>query len=437
MAFRRAPVSIICVFNDPEVRRRCLDRSIEKHRGEATVEYLPIDNVGGSFATAGAALNHGASLARHDYLVFVHQDVYLHSLRALEEAAGVLADDEGIGLLGAIGVASTGELVGRIRDRVILLGEPAREPTDVDSLDELLFIVPRRLFQRERLSEVSDLAWHAYAVEYGLRVRSLGLRVCAVDIPLTHNSLTVNLDRLDVAYRAVAASYPDLLPLRTPGGTIGPRPRKRPGTGILGSHRWRYRWLRESVAAHVARRVAGGGPCVLGDIRLDVDEVMASQPNSPLLVVNLSRDPAFADEIPAPLELLRGGQPVRLTSRRMPDLADAVVAASPSTSILLTNLGIADLRALAPRLPRQARLLGFRREVGFWMLLGAAAAAVPEQWRSAKSIPWGMPAPASGLVQTASHPRPSGGARESRKTPGRRHALIHTRAASRRRGAER
>jgi len=401
MACRGASVSIICVFNDPEVRRHCLDRSIEKHRDEATVEYLPVDNVDGSFATAGAALNHGASLATNEYLVFVHQDVYLHSLRALEEAAGVLADNEGIGLLGAFGVASTGELVGRIRDRVILLGEPARKPTDVDSLDELLFMIPRRLFERERLSEADELAWHAYAVEYGLRIRSLGLRVCAVDIPLSHNSLTVNLDRLDVAYRAVAATYPDLLPLRTPGGTLTPRGRARPRTGIMASHRWRYRWLRESAAVHAARRVAGGGACVLRDIRRDIDDVIASQPDSPLLVVNLSREPAFADEIPVPVELMRCGQPIRLTSRRIHDLADAVVAASPDTSILLTNLRLSDLRTLAPRLPRSPRLLGFRKEIGFWMLLGAAAAAAPEQWHSPKSIPLGMPPRAAGAVQRA------------------------------------
>jgi hypothetical protein len=76
-ASRREPVSIICVFNDPEVRQRRLDRSIEEHRDEASLEYLPIDNVDGSFATAGAALNHGASLARHEHLAFVlrHHEV--------------------------------------------------------------------------------------------------------------------------------------------------------------------------------------------------------------------------------------------------------------------------------------------------------------------------------------------------------------------------
>lgn len=148
-ASRREPVSIICVFNDPEVRQRCLDRSIEEHRDEASLEYLPIDNVDGSFATAGAALNHGASLARHEHLAFVHQDVYLHSLAALGAAAGAFADDPGIGLLGAVGVDASGGLVGRIRDRVTLLGEHVDRPTEVASLDEVLFMAPRALVLRE------------------------------------------------------------------------------------------------------------------------------------------------------------------------------------------------------------------------------------------------------------------------------------------------
>jgi Glycosyltransferase like family len=392
MASQRAPISIICVFNDPEVRRGCLDRSIDEHHAEATVEYLPIDNTRGTFPTAGAALNHGASLASHEHLVFVHQDVYLHSLRALEEAAGVLAEDERIGLVGPTGVSSSGEIVGRVRDRVVLLGEPVRGPTDVDSLDELLFVIPRRLVRREPLSEAPELAWHAYAVEYGLRVRSLGLRVCAVDIPLTHNSLTVNLDRLDLAYSAVAIAYPEALPLRTPSGTVTARAPARPGAAILAPHRWRYRWLRESLAVHAATRAVGGSPCVLSDIRWDIDEVMASQPDLPLVVVNLDREPEFADEHPGPLDLERGGQRIMFTSRPLPQLVEEIASRPPSTSMLVTNLRIADLRSIASRLPRAPRLLGFRREIGFWMLLGPAAGAVPQPWRAPKSIPVGCPA---------------------------------------------
>jgi glycosyl transferase family 2 len=390
VAPRREPVSIICVFNDPEVRRRCLDRSIEHDRDGSAVEYIPIDNVDGSFETAGAALNRGAALANHNTLVFVHQDVYLHSLRALEEAAGMLADDQSIGLLGAVGVDAAGKVVGRIRDRVVLVGEAPRQPTDVASLDEVLFMIPRRLFERESLSEISELGWHAYAVEYGLRARSLGLRICAVNIPLTHNSLTLNVERLNVAYDAVAARYPAALPLPTTCGVVTAHPRSR--ARILASHGWRYRWLRESVAAHAARRVIGRTPCVLSDIRFDIDDVIAGKTDPPLLVVSLDHRGDFTKGPPDRLELMRLGQPIVLTSGRMSDVVETVEEASPSTSILLTNLRPADLRSLARLLPSGPRVLGFRREVGYWMLLGPAVTSAPQRWRLPRSTPWAMPA---------------------------------------------
>ena len=247
MGTRRTPVSIVTVFNDPDVRRDCLDRSFEAHRAQAPdSEYLPIDNTAGAFPTAGAALNHGASQARHDHVVFVHQDVYLHSVAALEEAAGMLAADDSIGLLGAIGPTADERYLGRIRDRVFLLGEPAPEPADVDCVDEVLFIASRAALAQEPLAEDPELAWHAYAVEYGLRARARGRRVCVADIPLTHNSLTVNLDRLEVAYAALAERYPDAMPVMTPQGQVGGPPRPRDRVTVLDEHRWRFRWLIES-----------------------------------------------------------------------------------------------------------------------------------------------------------------------------------------------
>ena len=392
MASRREPVSVVCVFSDAEVRRRCLDQSIEDHRREADVEYLPIDNTDGSFPTAGAALNHGAAMARNDYIVFVHQDVYLHSLRRLEYAAGMLADDPGIGILGAAGITAGGECVGRIRDRVILLGRPASRPSEVDSLDELLFMVPRSLIAREPLSEAPELAWHAYAVEYGLRARSLGLRVCTLDLPLTHNSLTTNLDRLDVAYAAVAARHPRALPVRATCGWIGARGGARRGGGALAAHRWRYRWLRESLAAYAGRWAVGGGACVLGDIRVDIDELMVGEAEQPLAVVNLDTTAERGDEHPDSVELIRGGRQFAFSSQTPSEAAGTVAAWDPAAPLLITNLGLADLRSLAAHLPRGPRLLGFRSEIGYWLLLGAPATAAPRNWQSAKARPLGMPA---------------------------------------------
>lgn len=389
----RRPVSIVTVFNDPTVRRACLDRSIDAHRQEALdVDYVPVDNTGGAFASAGAALNHGAATARHDVVAFVHQDVYLHSLTALEAAAGRLLADPGIGLLGAVGVTAEGRFVGTVRDRVFLLGEPAPDPVPVDSLDELLFLVPRRVLAREPLSEAPELAWHAYAVEYGLRVRRHGLRTCAVDVPVTHNSLTVNLERLDVAYAAVAAMYPDEMPLVTPGGTVGAPRRLRDRTALLEGQRWRYTWLRESRDAHAGRRATGGSPCVLGDIRLDVDDLLARCPEAPLLVVSVDRGGRFADADAAPLALSRAGRPILVTSRAPAELPRIAAQARPGRPLLVTNLLLDDLRGLAVAASARERIVGFRRSLGYWMLLGVAGDHAPEAWRSRAATPLGMPA---------------------------------------------
>ena len=108
------------------------------------------------------------------------------------------------------------------------------------------------------------MVWHAYAVEYGLRVRRLGLRVGVTDIPLTHNSLTVNLARLDVAHAAVAARYPEMLPVRTTCGVVARQTVRSSSGGWLGSQRWRYSWLRESLTVRRARRITAA-PIVLAD----------------------------------------------------------------------------------------------------------------------------------------------------------------------------
>lgn len=391
MGLRREPVSIICVYNDPEVRRNCLDRSIDQQRAEALeVDYLPIDNVDSVFASAGAALNHGASLARNDYLVFVHQDVYLHSLRALEEAAAILADDESIGVLGAIGIASDGRLLGRIRDRVVLLGESEPVPAEVDSLDEVLFMIPRATVLAEPLAEVPQLAWHAYGVEYGLRMRAIGKRVAAMNLAVTHNSLTINLAKLDVAHTEVGARYPAALPVRTTCGTVTSATTGSAKSPLLKSHRWRYPWLKESLPAHRARRAAGGGRFLLSDIRRDIDEVIGGR-TEPLVVVNVEDDiDAFAEDRGTALALSRRGQPVELTSIPRTELAGLLDRWTPDTSMLVTNLLDSDFTLIGARIDKQHRIAGYHEEIGHWLLLGPATGSLPPQWRSARANPFGM-----------------------------------------------
>ena len=63
-----------------------------------------------------------------------------------------------------------------------------------------------------------------------------------------------------------------------------------------------------------------------------------------------------------------------------------------STSVLLTNLTSSRRPAAVPAASRGGRLLGFRGAIGYWMLLGPAADAVPQRWQAREHVPALMPA---------------------------------------------
>ena len=387
-----ASVSIVCVYNNPVVRQQCLDRSIEALRNEATdVEYLPIENGSGTHPTAGAALNHGVSLARNDVIVFIHQDVFLHSLAALKQAAGEMQAGS-FGLLGAVGVRADGRLIGRIRDRVMLTGESVMHPTEVDSVDEVLFMAPRSQLLNDPLTESHELAWHAYAVEYGLRVRRRGLRTGVANIPLTHNSLSVNLERLDVAHQAIAARYADLLPVRTTCGVVTRKTVPEGGDAWLSSHRWRYRWLRDSIVLQGARRVARNTDSVLADIRHDVDEVINRSPGRRLYIVNCSDDRRFTTHGQDPLELPRNDGTAVFTDCDISDIPAILANRQPSSWLLVTNLSQEDIKVLGPQLSGSS-VLGFHHATGLWLLFGATLADLPPHWRTKRATPLGTKVP--------------------------------------------
>ena len=392
MASRHPSISIVCVYNSPAVRRDCLDRSIEALAAQAEAEYIPVDNVNGTYPTAGAALNAGVARAANDVVVFAHQDVYLHSLAALQVAASALRD-EGFGLLGAVGVRSDGLLMGRIRDRVMLTGTQVDGPADVDSVDEVLFMAPRSQLLADPLSESPELGWHAYAVDYGLQVRQRGLRTGVADIPLTHNSLSVNLARLDEAHQDLARRYADFLPVQTTCGAITSRTAGPGRTALLAPHRWRYRWLRDSMALQTARRLAGPVNVVLADLRYTLDDVVERAPGRRLLVLNCNSGRPFGPAGRAEsLALRRRDGVITFSDHPVAEITRLLAAAAPASWTLVTNLSEADLRLLRPYLPPARSMLGFHAATGLWLLLGPALADRPASWRSRGAAPLSLTA---------------------------------------------
>lgn len=379
-------LSIACVFNDIEVRRHCLDRSLAAYAGPVPLQYLPIDNTAHAFSSAGAALNHAARLAQHDVVVFVHQDVYLHDIDRLVAAASAL-DDPRWGVLGASGVTAEGTLAGRLRDRVILIGASADVPVPVDTLDEVLFMARRTDVLEDPLTEDPDLAWHAYAVEYALRMRSSGRLAGAVDTGITHNSLTINLARLDEAHRSIGNRYPGLLPIRTTCGTVTGHAWDWRDLPILRQHGWRRSWLRKSrLAARV--RSTLDVPVVLADIAHEVD-LLEFCARNPLHLINLDAAGTFSAIAGQEVVLERRGRSVAMSSvAGHHELERALDKLSRDDHVLVTGLAIDDLDWLLPRIRSGEWLAGVQWDEA-WLLGGSQASTPPQAWRRPQATPLG------------------------------------------------
>lgn len=376
-------MSIVCVYNDDSVLSTCLRLSVAAQAEVAPqTELLAIDNREGRFATAGAALNHGARAARNEVVAFVHQDVVLHSLPAIEEAAAELLDSPEIGILGALGIDRERRIIGRIRDRIVQIGAPAPQPRDVETLDEVLLMTTTRQILAEPLSEDPMLAWHAYGVEYSLRMRRAGRRAVARDIPLTHNSLSTNLARLDLAHRHVGDAYPELLPIHTTCGTVHADGAVAAMTPWLRRYRSALIWWNESLVARSAHRISPTSDQVLADIRMLIDDAIKIGGKRSLRVVDLAPDATadYADE------LMRFDRPFTISAADI-DAARAAMDTRRSDELLFFA-GLTDdsLFALAP-FDAQPHVLGNSGSTGQWALIGVTAGELVSLWPTWRNRP--------------------------------------------------
>lgn len=376
-------MSIVCVYNDEPVLASCLQRSVLAQEAAAPdTELLAIDNREGRFATAGAALNHGAAQARNPVVVFVHQDVVLHSLPDLEEAAAELLDDPGIGIVGAVGIDDADVIIGRIRDRIVQIGEPASAPRDVDTLDEVLLMMTAEQVRAEPLSEDPLLAWHAYGVEYTLRMRRAGRRAVARDIPLTHNSLSTNLAKLDLAHRHVGDAYPELLPIHTTCGTVYEGGEPPSLAGLRRRYRSARLWWNESRVARAGHRVSPDSEQVIADIRMLIDDAIERSGSERLRVLDLDPDTS-ADHAD---DLMRFDRPFTVSVVDIGGARAAIASRDARELLFVTGLTDDSLAALAP-FDGQPHVLGNSMSTGRWALVGLSPEDVAPLWASWRNKP--------------------------------------------------
>jgi len=138
-------------------------------------------------------LNYGGRKAKSDYIMFVHQDVDLSSNTWLEEVEKILNELSNLGIAGVAGRSKNED--GVITN--IKYDNPPRlagkiqigKPTEVQTVDECLTIIPKSVFTKLQFDENTCNEWHLYAVDYSLSIRKLGYNIYIIPMYIYHLSI--------------------------------------------------------------------------------------------------------------------------------------------------------------------------------------------------------------------------------------------------------
>ena len=156
-----------------------------------------ISNCKGEYNSARKAYNDNATDNNVDYYVFLHPDIRFIDKNAL---ADIMKSIDSIGDFGVVGIAGARE-VGNTREIIstIVQGEQKRRvgtfidrPTQVQTVDECLFVIKRDYFVENKFSEKDG--WHLYSVEYSLKALKDGKENFVVPARVWHMSPGSSLD---------------------------------------------------------------------------------------------------------------------------------------------------------------------------------------------------------------------------------------------------
>lgn len=177
-------LTIIAAVNNDAVLNSCLLGSPDLKSG--AVEVLAMRG----HPSAASAYNAGIAQAKGEYLVFVHQDVYLAEgwVAKFQETLKFLEQhDPNWGVLGMWGVTLTGEGVGYLycTAGIRLLGESFAGCKQVRSLDEVLLVI--RKSSGLRFDEAMG-GFHMYGTDICLEAEHRGLKSYAFSAFGIHNS---------------------------------------------------------------------------------------------------------------------------------------------------------------------------------------------------------------------------------------------------------
>lgn len=182
--------SIICVYNNEKVLNTYLLSSLKNQ--DINYELILIDNSTNKFKSAADALNYGGKKAKGELLIFLHQDIclYENNLKDIEKFCNTIPN------LGVAGVSGVSENKNGKNISNILMDIPPvyASPYHIDrvintqTLDECLFIIPKKVFSKYKFDNNTCFGWHLYCAEYCLNLKNNDYNICILPITLYHAS---------------------------------------------------------------------------------------------------------------------------------------------------------------------------------------------------------------------------------------------------------
>jgi glycosyltransferase involved in cell wall biosynthesis len=183
-----------------------------------------LKNVGASlqlqkgYRSAAVAYNAGLKNCTNDYVVFVHQDVYIPlgwELKIARHIAYLDKVDPNWAVLGLFGAMKSGQHVGYVWSSGLnsKVGEHFDTPMPVDSVDELLIILKKS----SGLSYDEGLpGFHLYGTDLVQSALEKGKSAYVVCAPVIHNSIPILYLKQDyfAAYEFIADKWKERLPIQ-------------------------------------------------------------------------------------------------------------------------------------------------------------------------------------------------------------------------------
>jgi len=194
-------ISVVCAYESTQILNGWLLKSLKAQT--AGHEIITVDTAAHGFKSAAQALNFGGNQAKGKYIMFVHQDVDLVSASWLVDAEALLDTVPNLGIAGVVGSVEEGCSVSERMRNVIAhgdymeqIGNVINSPEPVQTLDELLLIIPREVFQRYPFDEDTCSDWHLYGTDYCLNMLTIGKGVYVIPLYVNHKSKGASTNKL-------------------------------------------------------------------------------------------------------------------------------------------------------------------------------------------------------------------------------------------------